>query len=70
MTLLLDTHTLLWFLTNDSGLSARARGSIEDSANVAHVSAASLWEVAIKSALGKLKLPAPYPDIFPRQLES
>jgi PIN domain nuclease of toxin-antitoxin system len=37
---------------------------------VAHVSAASLWEVAIKTALGKLKLPAPYADIFPRQLET
>jgi PIN domain nuclease of toxin-antitoxin system len=70
MTLLLDTHTLLWFLTNDSNLSARARGAIEDSANVARVSAASLWESAIKFALGKLKLPAPYADIFPRQLET
>lgn len=70
MTLLLDTHTLLWFLTNDSSLSARARSAIEDAANVTHVSAASLWEVAIKSALGKLKLPAPYADIFPRQLET
>lgn len=70
MTLLLDTHTLLWFLTNDSSLSARARGAIEDSANVAHVSAASLWEVAIKLALGKLKLPALYADVFPRQLEA
>ena len=30
MTLLLDTHTLLWFLTNDASLSARARGTIED----------------------------------------
>ena len=70
MILLLDTHTLLWFLTNDSSLSARARDAIEDAANVAHVSAASLWEVAIKSALGKLKLPAPYADIFPRQLET
>ena len=37
---------------------------------MAHVSAASLWEVAIKTALGKLKLPAPYADIFPRQLET
>jgi PIN domain nuclease of toxin-antitoxin system len=69
MTLLLDTHTLLWFLTNDSSLSARARAAIEDPANVSHVSAASLWEVAIKFALGKLKLPAPYADIFPGQLE-
>jgi PIN domain nuclease of toxin-antitoxin system len=69
MTLLLDTHTLLWFLTNDSSLSKRARAAIEDPANVSHVSSASLWEVAIKFALGKLKLPAPYADIFPRQLE-
>jgi PIN domain nuclease of toxin-antitoxin system len=69
MTLLLDNHALLWFLTNDSSLGSRARGAIEDPANVTHVSAASLWEVAIKSALGKLKLPAPYADIFPRQLE-
>lgn len=70
MNLLLDTHTLLWFLTNDSSLSAQARGAIEDIGNVAHVSAASLWEVAIKCALGKLKLPAPYTDIFPHQLET
>ena len=69
MTLRLDTHILLWFLTNDSSLSARARGAIEAPATVAHVSAASLWEVAIKLALGKLKLPTPYADIFPRQLE-
>src|SRR2546428_540781 len=70
MTLRLDTHTLLWFLTNDSNLSTRARSAIEDAANATQVSAASLWEVAIKSALGKLKLPAPYADIFPRQLET
>jgi PIN domain nuclease of toxin-antitoxin system len=70
MNLLLDTHTLLWFLTNDSSLSARARRAIEDAGNVTHVSAASLWEVAIKCALGKLKLPAPYAEVFPRQLET
>jgi PIN domain nuclease of toxin-antitoxin system len=70
MNLLLDSHTLLWFLTNDPNLSARARTAIEDPGNVVHVSAASLWEVAIKCALEKLKLPAPYADIFPRQLET
>jgi PIN domain nuclease of toxin-antitoxin system len=70
MNLLLDTHTLLWFLTNDPSLSAPARTVIENPGNVSHVSAASLWEVAIKCALGKLKLPAPYADIFPRQLET
>lgn len=69
MTLLLDTHALLWFLTNDASLSDRARSAVEDSANVTFVSAASLWEIAIKVSLGKLKLPAPYVDIFPRQLD-
>ena len=69
MRLLLDTHTLRWFLTSDPSLSLRARGSIEDAANVSHVSAVSLWEVAVKFALGKLKLPAPYADIFPAQLQ-
>ena len=69
MTLLLDTHTLLWFLTNDASLSVRARQAIEDPANAKQVSAASLWEVAIKSGLGKLNLPAPYDEVFPRQLE-
>jgi PIN domain nuclease of toxin-antitoxin system len=69
MTLLLDTHALLWFLTDDPRLGVRARRSIEDPANLAYVSAVSLWEVALKSALGKLKLPAPYADIFPYQLE-
>ena len=69
MTLLLDTHALLWFLTNDTSLSERARRAVEDQANVTFVSAACLWEVAIKFSQGKLKLPAPYTDIFPRQLE-
>ena len=69
MTLLLDTHTLLWFLTDDASLSARSRQAIEDPANAKHVSAASLWETAIKAGLGKLNLPAPYADIFPQQLE-
>ena len=69
MTLLLDTHALLWFLTNDSKLSVRARTAIEDSSNATRVSVVSLWETAIKFGLGKLKLPAPYAEIFPGQLE-
>ncbi len=69
MNLLLDTHALLWFLTNDPGLSAVARSAVEDERNRSFVSAASLWEIAIKVALGKLTLPAPYARIFPEQLE-
>jgi len=67
--LLLDTHALLWFLTNDPKLSERAKSAIESSSNNCFVSAGSLWEIAIKISLGKLKLPFPYGEIFPRQLD-
>lgn len=54
MRLLLDTHALLWWWTDDSRLSAVARSAIVDEANEVFVSAASAWEVAIKHRLGKL----------------
>jgi PIN domain nuclease of toxin-antitoxin system len=50
---LLDTHLLLWALGQPAKLSAAARKQIEK-ADV-YVSAASIWEISIKSALGKLK---------------
>jgi PIN domain nuclease of toxin-antitoxin system len=56
--LLLDSHTLLWWMLDDSRLSARARGAIEATTNTILVSAATAWEIAIKAAKGKLKLPA------------
>jgi PIN domain nuclease of toxin-antitoxin system len=52
MRVLLDTHLLLWALGSPSKLPAAARKLIDD-ANV-YVSAASIWEVSIKAALGKL----------------
>jgi PIN domain nuclease of toxin-antitoxin system len=55
--LLLDTHTLLWWVLNDRRLSTRARAGIEAPENVVFVSAASAWEIAIKAAKGKLDLP-------------
>lgn len=54
MRLLLDTHALLWWFTDDPNLSARARALIADEANVVLVSAASAWEIATKQRLGKL----------------
>jgi PIN domain nuclease of toxin-antitoxin system len=51
VTLLLNTHTLLWFLKNDPQLSASAKGAIEDSANRKLVSIVSCWEIAIKAGL-------------------
>jgi PIN domain nuclease of toxin-antitoxin system len=52
--LLLDTHLFLWSVTDSPRLSAEARNSIL-AADEVHVSAVSIWEVAIKAGLGKIK---------------
>jgi len=52
--LLLDTHTLLWWLTENSSLSPRAQGLLENKANTVLVSAATAWEMATKVRLGRL----------------
>lgn len=54
MRLLLDTHTLLWWLNDDEKLGGRARGLIGDPANDVLVSAVSLWEITVKLRIGKL----------------
>lgn len=54
MRLLLDTHTLLWWLSDDPALPASARKVIARASNTVLVSAASAWEIAIKVRLGKL----------------
>ena len=54
MKVLLDTHALLWWFTDDSRLSSKARAIIGDTANEILVSAASAWEVSTKQRLGKL----------------
>lgn len=58
MKLLLDTHALLWWWTDDERLSATARGAMQNPAHVVLVSAASVWEMATKHRLGKLKIAA------------
>jgi PIN domain nuclease of toxin-antitoxin system len=52
--LLLDTHTLLWWLAEPERLSPAAYGAIADPGSRVHVSAASGWEIATKVRLGKL----------------
>lgn len=59
MTLLLDTHVVLWWQRDDRRLNAEARRAIAR-ADVVWVSAVSGWEVAIKSALGRLRLDEPF----------
>jgi PIN domain nuclease of toxin-antitoxin system len=57
MNLLLDTHILLWWFSDDARLSQQARSLIQDSSNTVIISAASAWEISIKKALGKLEAP-------------
>ena len=56
MTLLLDTHVLLWAVAEPDALSSRARLLLTDGANTLLVSSASAWEVAIKHRLGRLPM--------------
>lgn len=64
MNLLLDTHAFLWFVGGCSELSATARQLIEEPANQPFLSAASIWEIAIKLSLGKLRLARPSRSSF------
>lgn len=52
--LLLDSHALLWWLSDDPALTKRARTAIANTRNTVFVSAASAWEIATKVRLGKL----------------
>ena len=56
MTILLDTHYLLWTLSENSRLKGNARKLIEDPKQEVRVSVISLWEIAVKSSLGKLTI--------------
>ena len=53
MRLLLDTHLLLWAAASSERLPREARELLEDDDNEVYYSAASIWEIAIKSALGR-----------------
>lgn len=56
-TFLIDTHAMLWWLTEDRRLPRRSRACLADPDARVLVSAASAWEVAIKKSLGKLRAP-------------
>lgn len=57
MRLLLDTHIAIWFFQDPALLTVEARAAIEDPGNASFLSAASVWEWAIKNALGKISMP-------------
>ena len=57
MKILLDTHILLWWLDDAVKLSSKSRSLISDTNHIAFVSAATIWEISIKCAIGKLSVP-------------
>jgi PIN domain nuclease of toxin-antitoxin system len=67
MKLLLDTHLAFWWQTGSPKLAHQARQLIEESAEPVLVSRVSLWELAIKSGIGKLEIDLP---TFAAQVEA
>jgi PIN domain nuclease of toxin-antitoxin system len=69
MRALLDTSAFLWFISGSDRLSENARNHITDFDNDLVLSIASLWEIAIKTSLGKLELSSPFDQFISSQLE-
>ena len=67
MRLLLDTCTFLWLVAGADDVSPRARQAFRDPDNEVYLSAASAWEIALKSQLGRLPLPEPAAVFVPSQ---
>ncbi len=64
MTILIDTHILLWYAKGDPRLSSSIRANLEHPQTTCYVSKASLWEITIKVALGKLDLIGSFDDFI------
>lgn len=60
MRVLLDTHAVIWWVDQDGLLSIASHSAIADPANELLVSAATVWEIAIKLGAAKLSLSMPY----------
>jgi len=67
--LLLDTSAFLWFIAGDSQFSETARRQILLSGSEVFLSSVSIWEIAVKHALGKLALPSPVVEYVRLQRE-
>jgi len=63
-----DTHAFLWFITDSERLSPKAKTFLEASESDRVLSAASIWEIAIKTSLGKLSFKKPLEELLPEQI--
>ncbi|MEG3846546.1 type II toxin-antitoxin system VapC family toxin [Microcoleus sp. herbarium19] len=68
MRLLLDTHTFIWYVTDNPRLSTNVKRLIEDENNEKLVSTASIWEMAIKHSIGRLNFSLPFMEFVGQQL--
>lgn len=68
MKYIIDTNILLWFLQDNPQLPIKFKEIIEGD-NIIFISIASLWEISIKSSLGKLQLQTDFHKLFPSELE-
>ena len=64
MKLMLDTHTFLWFIAGDAKLSQYTKELIENQDNQRHISSSALWEITIKSSMGRLVVPTPMSELI------
>lgn len=69
MRLLVDTYAFLWLMGGDRRLSDAARRAVEEADGEWCLSAASVWEMSIKSGLGRLTLPAPVDDYIAERVQ-
>lgn len=68
MTLLLDTHTFLWYIAADPRLSNPALAAIRSPVNIKLVSVVTCWEVAVLAGLGRLRFSEPTFDLLSREI--
>ena len=69
MKYLIDTHTLLWIITNNQKLSRKTKKLYLNSENIIYFSLASIWEMAIKISLRKLSIEEPLNDFIHRHIK-
>ena len=67
MNLLLDTHLVLWWLDDHPALSSAVKNLIANGRNLVLLSAAVVWEIRIKEALGKIDIPSDFSRVLDRQ---
>ena len=65
----MDTHIFLWAITEDTRLTSEQKALYQNGSNELYLSVVSIWEMLIKTGLGKLQLPLPAANYIAKQIE-